>query len=364
MKGVVLKKKRKSYIVVTPNGEFLRTKTKENYQIGEEINFEQEDEIPSFNFFFKPQFMKLAVAMVMLFAVILPLHLLKSEDAYAYVTVDINPSVEMKINKQYEVVGIKGLNNDGKTLVREIKHWKKRDFNEVTKQVIKKAEEEGKLGKKREVLMSIAYKNEKEEKAFVKFEEKTREIETITKVEITRFEIQKDTREKAVKMKVSPNKLYISEESKKQGKAIEIENIRNKSVEEITEENKEVKKMLRKEKEQTKKPIEKIEQKQKEKNRAEEEKNQTEPAEKEASKSSDQKTKLTVPKNKETNTKQQKQKNKEKLNTTPKQKETSKKEQQNTNNHKQEKKSDANFKKEKQNQNKNSKNSEIKKDKK
>lgn len=43
-------------------------------------------------------------------------------------TIDINPSVEMALNSDYEVIELTPLNDEGQKVVNDIDDWEKTDF--------------------------------------------------------------------------------------------------------------------------------------------------------------------------------------------------------------------------------------------
>ncbi len=72
---------------------------------------------------------------IMLFIFII-LPVFSNNKAYAYMTIDINPSVEMALNSDYEVIELTPLNDEGKKVVNDIDDWEKTDFKKVIDDII------------------------------------------------------------------------------------------------------------------------------------------------------------------------------------------------------------------------------------
>ncbi|XBO87094.1 hypothetical protein AAGG52_08890 [Bacillus licheniformis] len=92
--------------------------------------------------------------------------------AYAYMTIDINPSFELTLNKNCEVIDLVPLNEDGKDLMDSIKNWEKSDFKEVISEIVEDSDKSGYVTESKEVLIATVYENNEDDtyKATVKSE--------------------------------------------------------------------------------------------------------------------------------------------------------------------------------------------------
>ncbi|MBM7586595.1 hypothetical protein JOC86_003147 [Bacillus pakistanensis] len=108
-----------------------------------------------------------AVAALML-CLSLMLSLFQNDEVYAYVSVDINPSLEMSINRDHEVIDIIPYNLDGKKILSQLKHWKGNTVTEVTSEIILKSKENGYLLNQKIMITSIFTEkiNKKQKEAF------------------------------------------------------------------------------------------------------------------------------------------------------------------------------------------------------
>lgn len=115
-RGVVMSIHKQHAVVMTANGQFLRAPIQSSPQIGEEITFEQEYKTPRT---FKQTYWYASAAAVVLLLFI-PILLLAGRDSHpvvAYLSMDINPSVEIGVDEQEKVRELHALNEDGKIII-------------------------------------------------------------------------------------------------------------------------------------------------------------------------------------------------------------------------------------------------------
>jgi len=170
MKGVVMDKSGKSYIVLTEKGDYIRKKLNKNYELGEEIN------VVSTSFDYKSFS---AAAAVLILVGILAFNMLLIP--YGYAEVAINPSVELGYNRLYNVVKYKGLNEDGVELLKSIKKLKGMQVEEAIDYLVKEADEKGYMSETEENYVVVAYtsKNGEVDKELeIKVNEKIKNVGT------------------------------------------------------------------------------------------------------------------------------------------------------------------------------------------
>jgi hypothetical protein len=161
-KGIIMEIKRDILVMMTSEGEFLtgRRQPKQHYTIGEEIPFFPLHHEPVMT---KPSFKwnwKVSTALLTAIIVILTLFssaFLQSNQAYAYVSVDINPSMELTLNKKQQVIKITPYNQDAKVLLKELGDWEDMDVSEVTKEIFLLCEEMGYLQENQNVLITSSF---------------------------------------------------------------------------------------------------------------------------------------------------------------------------------------------------------------
>ena len=113
-KGVVLDIKNEYAIVLTDSGEYHRIKRKGSMSIGKKIYFFKEDIV---NRVVKKNkvIYKLIAACIILSLIIA--YQIPNYSTYAIVSVDINPSLDLRVNKNDIVIGIITFNEEAKEIV-------------------------------------------------------------------------------------------------------------------------------------------------------------------------------------------------------------------------------------------------------
>ncbi|PFR90706.1 hypothetical protein COK43_11820 [Bacillus cereus] len=158
-KGIVMDIKKHSVVVLTPNGEFITCKRKgDSCMIGEEISFdEQEQKASRFSI---PYFLKPASLLVACFlCALLFFYNQPEEKVFAYVSVDINPSLEVSVTKDLRVIDLQACNDDGKRILKEMKRWENEQLQEVIRTIIKQSQEDKYLTNDKQVMLTAVAKD-------------------------------------------------------------------------------------------------------------------------------------------------------------------------------------------------------------
>ncbi|MBE4909491.1 anti-sigma factor domain-containing protein [Bacillus luteolus] len=215
-KGVIMEINSDFLTMLTPEGEFLKARKQDNhYEIGEEIDFfpitVTAVDTPKKRWF---QLNRLRVALmssaaaILFFITVIPQ--MMANPVYAYMTIDINPSFEIGLNNELNVVSLDALNNDGENILQEYPNWENQHIDEVTEVIISKSREQGYLIDGQEVLITTILNEEKIAEVSEKLAKEIQLISTTYKqkqIEITAVESDIATREKAQKQGVSTGRL-------------------------------------------------------------------------------------------------------------------------------------------------------------
>lgn len=147
IRGIVMEKKGKSAIVMTADGRFLKIPTTDCREagVGEEIVFEA----PDVRHRFARRAVRTSVVIAAATAACLALvfvwygiRVAPKPAIAAYVTLDINPSVEMAVDAYETVLALRGLNEDGQRLVEGVAYKGKR-VADLAAELIDRAEQMG-----------------------------------------------------------------------------------------------------------------------------------------------------------------------------------------------------------------------------
>lgn len=155
-KGIIMKVSKNYITVLSELGQYEKLKPKSNASVGQQIFYFKQDLYSLRN---KKMFKFASVAAA--FLIVITMFTLLQYDSifvnaktYAIVTVDINPSIEISIDKDNKVLGIKSLNDDGTKIISKTMIGK--SLNEVLDYILQNAKANGYLLKQGSVLIATA----------------------------------------------------------------------------------------------------------------------------------------------------------------------------------------------------------------
>ncbi|MDQ0879834.1 anti-sigma factor domain-containing protein [Peribacillus sp. V2I11] len=210
-KGVILSVNKRFVTLLTPEGEFLKTKRQERvYEVGEEITFspaKQKFTLAFSNFHSslkKTAVLSIASTFLILFS-ILPSFF--SSPVSAYMTIDVNPSIELELDNDLEVLKLTGLNEDGKLVIGQLKEWEGKDIKIVTNRIVKTTKKLGYLkGNKQIVVSTTLLKKNKELDKNLKEELKEISEDNVSKTRMKVIQATKNDRKQAREQGISTGK--------------------------------------------------------------------------------------------------------------------------------------------------------------
>nr|WP_289037575.1 anti-sigma factor domain-containing protein [uncultured Allobacillus sp.] len=215
IKGVLIEKRKSYAIVLTEDGDFRKTGPVSDIEIGEEAIIppieERQSLVSVFSNLFKHPSIRISTALALIMILIFPIYswVGQSNKAEAYVSIDINPSIELTVNKNDEVIDITGLNKDGTLLINELK-WQDEPVVDLAEAIIHKSDELGYLQKDHEVMLGISYLNDEEESDLLgQMSEKINDYND--RIKVAMFTIPEHVRKQAQHKNQSMNLTYASE---------------------------------------------------------------------------------------------------------------------------------------------------------
>jgi hypothetical protein len=218
-KGIVLEVHDDHVTMLTPEGEFLQSrKQKGQVGIGEEIVFFPLHRAEKVKKGRLPSILRAKWAFVSLLTALVLVSLypmFASNQVYAYVSLDVNPSIELGLNKDMKVIYMDAYNEEGEQIIRNIKNWEKKELTVVSNQLFEMFRQHGYLNENSEVLIASTVtednKNwkEKMQAELTALSEKIQQ----DKVSVTTLESNVEKRIDAIKHGMSPGK-YIQKEQK------------------------------------------------------------------------------------------------------------------------------------------------------
>ncbi|MCA0986692.1 anti-sigma factor domain-containing protein [Guptibacillus algicola] len=242
--GVIMEIRGRKAVVLTPDGEFttIYLKRNHNLSIGSEIKLAQKPQKNRKGYFI-PSMPTMAgmASIIMLFVIVASVIPVPNNDAVAaYVSFDINPSIEVGINSDLEVVQYQAWNSDGEGL--NLDHTTKNmPLAEFANVLVSKLEENGYLMDQGQLLIvaSNVEKNSRYQEIKNKLEvtiNSLKQNEVLTKQAVaitTILHADYQTRNKAIEKGVSPGKYMTYLAAQDRGVAITLEDARNLSIKKL-----------------------------------------------------------------------------------------------------------------------------------
>ncbi len=249
MKAVIVDIKGKYAIALSEQGEFIKIRNSKKYRVGCETNVST---VVQFNAISPARIASIAAA----FFIVVGLGCYSYAMPYAYVSMDINPSVELAVNIYDRIIGAEGLNEDGERLLSS-GGYKNKKLSDGVEALIDSAvkEEYLKENQANAVVLSVSSKDQdKAEKIGKEIESKvaeelmTSKIETELVIENTTLEKHEDAR----MMGISPGKLSLIGKLIDEKPELKVQDLKDAPVKQIMKSIKEAKKAEKSEAEDSK----------------------------------------------------------------------------------------------------------------
>ncbi|MEH6956637.1 anti-sigma-I factor RsgI family protein, partial [Neobacillus drentensis] len=239
-KGIVMEIDDACLTLLTPEGEFLHARRQNQpYLIGEEIHFFPMESVKTNKYNTVINILKLKPVWALMAALLIFLGsffpMYQNNKAYAYMSIDVNPSIELGINKKMQVVEITGYNKEGKQIISQLNKWRNKDVSKVAQSILAEMKEEGFFKTQEHVIISTVRTKESEDRIEKKLLENIEEIKASVnkeKLELTVLKASESEMNKAHKLGITTGKY---QENKIQGNLIK--KAKTKAVEEKTEQS-------------------------------------------------------------------------------------------------------------------------------
>jgi hypothetical protein len=181
-KGIVMEVDDPYLTLLTPDGEFLRARKMDRfYSIGEEIAFfpvtdflERKKTNLLKNFFTLRRVLMSMAVLILFLGSLFPVY--QSNKTYAYMSIDTSSSIEMGLNKNMEVVELKGFTKEAEKIISQLDDWKEKDASEITAIIVAELKNEGVIAQTEPVVISMVKTNQLKEKAAAKLQENVDKI--------------------------------------------------------------------------------------------------------------------------------------------------------------------------------------------
>ncbi|WP_342041666.1 anti-sigma factor domain-containing protein [Bacillus sp. OTU2372] len=237
-KGIIMEIDDAFLTLLTPEGEFLRTKKQDQiYTIGEEIHFfpsanvQTKNSLLLFllllkNILTSRSVLAVMAALIILFGSFFPLY--QNNKAYAYMSIDANSSIEIGVNKKMQVVKLTGINKAGKEVISELKNWKKKDVSKITQSILAKMKQAGLLENKQPVIISTVQAEEQDEQSEKDLQKNLEELKALAgkqKLDLTVLKATQEDRKQAQNRGISTGKYQYQKKGKEKKKNTNQKNV-------------------------------------------------------------------------------------------------------------------------------------------
>ncbi|MFZ5986983.1 MAG: anti-sigma-I factor RsgI family protein [Bacillota bacterium] len=243
--GVILELNNEEALVVTSESRFITIKRNSDMFVGQEISFNPYEEFISR--YKIPGLISAAagIAALLVIALISYVFLPSQSNVYAYIDVDINPSVEFCIDEAYTVLDTRHLNKDAKVLLSNLR-LNGMHINKALSVLVKKSKEYGFIKSKSDKLVYVSASlnnqstkfkhdpNDQGNKIGALLEDIKKNINSTLdeSIEVEVIKVSPENRKLAQKNNISMGKYSILSEALKDGIDISVEEVKENTISE------------------------------------------------------------------------------------------------------------------------------------
>lgn len=215
-------------IVLTADGHFEKTELNTDAELGEEVTYtpmkRRTFSWGSFPFFeFTNMPVKVLSVCALFILILLPFHFIPNQtnETYAYVNLDINPSMELEVNQALEVKKVKALNEDAEKLLNHSNDYIGTDLAEVVNQIMEDSVHNHMNKNGKQVLLGVSYAGKQDESKRVLTHIKEYSLKQKDDWKSVAYKVPLDVWQEAHDQEISINKLLAMESEKKNSSIIE-----------------------------------------------------------------------------------------------------------------------------------------------
>lgn len=239
-KGIVLKVTTEYAVILTDDNLFHKIVVKDGLIVGQKIFFFEEDVLGSLNtnaqVSWSDSFAKKTAAFIVMAACVIVFFLFngimnidpKDNNYFAVVSIDINPSIQLKLNRENNVIGIEALNQEGKEISGNYLLGLKVD--EAVSLVVKNAEKMNYLNPIQDTILVAMALNTTEEHQIQELVDQVTAIQVDTDYSYIIVSMEKDEVAKAKENNLSLGKYAMLDLSAGVFRAEEVRNMKTKEL--------------------------------------------------------------------------------------------------------------------------------------
>jgi len=199
-KGIILEQHRKYTVVLTKDGEFRKMSPIKDAEIGMEVMLDAAPKRKWGKQRMIPVSILAAACMFIFLFQMVP----TKNTTYAYVVVDINPSLELEVTEDMKIHSVRPINEDAERLIEALDHLDELEINQAMDLIIDTSEEHGLMNGQKNILVGVSYSDEQEEDGIPEPIEEYVDTKK-DKWNIASFHVPSDVREEAMDSNTSMN---------------------------------------------------------------------------------------------------------------------------------------------------------------
>lgn len=242
MNAIIMEIKGKYGIAIDGRGNFIRFRNSRNLNVGDEIALSQRSFAQSGAAWLKP----ISAAAVLVFMLAGSFGVYAYNQPKSYVYMDINPGIELVVNRFDRVLSAYGTNNDGKELLTKI-DYKNANLDDTIDSILDTAKAEGYFipDQNNALVLTVAAKNEDsaqklKEEISVKAK---KHLETLKlETDVITDTVKMDRQQEALKQGINPGKLNLIQKLMEVDKEATVEKYKEAPVKDILKRTNELKK--------------------------------------------------------------------------------------------------------------------------
>ncbi|MCF6138574.1 anti-sigma factor domain-containing protein [Pseudalkalibacillus berkeleyi] len=243
-RGLIMKVSKRKAVILTKDGSFenVRLKKGEQPEIGQEYICPNENVHPTYRTdrMLLPSFSLSLVAIIVFVLVAggFPFGHQKASAA-AYVSFDINPSIEVAVDKDLNVLKVRALNEDAKSLLDNTEGLENKSLKHFSQSLFKKLKEFGYFDTYNDLLITSSYDQslessdvQKRIKDAINQLKSNKQVKN-TSIVLSIMETTPEQRKEANKLGLSMGKFMVYQDALQQDQSLKVEHVRTLSFSEL-----------------------------------------------------------------------------------------------------------------------------------
>ncbi|WP_010248061.1 anti-sigma-I factor RsgI family protein [Acetivibrio cellulolyticus] len=239
--GIVYEVHSNKAVVLTPDSEFLVIKRTRDMYVGQQVKFNIQDVRKTTKPIYKYASIASSIAAVFIMVFMFS-RVSLYDNSYGYINVDVNPSIGFSVNKEFEVLKIKAINDDAGDIVKELDAEGKNVYTVIT-EFVDKSEARGFINPEGNNVILVSASVNNKNKEYSKNSHTEKKLETFLR-DLNRkmngenekyitskvIQVTPEERREAEKNDLSMGKYYLLEKAKECGVDLSLEEIKTEKL--------------------------------------------------------------------------------------------------------------------------------------